>query len=217
VLVGALALQRADDHRKSSPTVSRLRVVLLGVCAISVGLCAWQLWAANTLFPQLSYPDREDALASVNELPRSWYDPGFYSDVQAPVVTVPAARVLYIPPSSVHGDRFVAWVNVPPGLAPIQTNINGGSYLVHISGLARVGRGPHGWAVVRRERGGSGPVHVVVETTHSATILLGWAISIAGCIAILATLTWTCIRSRARRLHVRAPQARPRASQHLPV
>jgi hypothetical protein len=217
VLVGALALQRTGEGGSSSPTVRRLRVALLGVCAISIGLCVWQLWVANTLFPKLSYDNREDALASVNELPRSWYDPGFYSDIQAPLVAVPSGRVLYIPPSSVHGDRFAAWVNVPPGPAPIQTNINGGGYLVHISGLTRVGRGPHGWAVVRRERGGSGPVHIVVETTHSVTILLGWAISVAGCIAILATLIWTGVRSRARRLHAQARRARPFASSHQPV
>jgi hypothetical protein len=199
VLVGALALQRSSVEGGAGRAVRALRVGLAGVCAVSIGLCVWQQWVPNTLFPRLSYSNRGEALVAVNRLPRSWYDPGSYLDDSAPVVTVPPERSLIIEPSEVHGDRFAAWVQVPPGLAPIQTNIAGGSYLVHISGLTWLGRNEDGFAVVRRERQGSGPVHVVVQTTASAAITLGWAASIAACLTVLAILAWACVQSVMRR------------------
>lgn len=200
VLVGALALQRAATAGKAGPAVGRLRVGLAGVCAVSIGLCVWQQWVPNTLFAHWSYPNRKEALVSVNAAPRTWYDPGSYNDNSTPVVHVPAGRSLVIPPNEVQGDRFSAWMQVPPGLEPIQTNIVGGSYLVRVSGLTRIGRNPYGYAVVRREREGSGPVHVVVQTASSPLLVLAWALSVAACLAILAILAWACVQGvRARR------------------
>ncbi|HLM86961.1 MAG TPA: hypothetical protein VK272_12310 [Solirubrobacteraceae bacterium] len=209
VLAGALALQQAAGSSRSRRTVAWLRGALAVVCAISVALCVWQQWVPNTLFPS-SYTNRWNVLRSVSTAPRTWYDPIAYTDVQAPIVTVPAGRVLVIPPESVRGDRFASWMNVPAGPAPILTNIAGGSYVAHISGVQRVGRSPYGMTVVRREGGGSGPVHVVVETTHSATIVLGRVLSISGCAAILAVLAWTAAGGRRGR---RAVRARPRGRQ----
>jgi hypothetical protein len=200
VLVGALALQRAAAAGRAGATVGRLRVGLAGVCAVSIGLCVWQLWVPNTLFPHWSYPNRKEALVSVHTPPRTWYDPGSYNDNSTPVVQVPAGRTLNIPPNAVHGDRFAAWMRVPPGLQPIQTNIVGGGYLVHMSGLTRIGRNSYGYAVVRREREGSGPVHVVLQTTKSPALVLAWVLSVLACLAILAVLAWACVQSvRARR------------------
>jgi hypothetical protein len=196
VLVSALATQRAAGSSAPRRTVVALRVALACACAVSIGLCIWQQWVPNTLFANLSYSHRQEALASVNEPPRTWYDGGSYSDIQAPVVAVAPGRVLAIPPSSVHGDRFSAWLAAPPGPEPIQTNIDGGGYLVRISGLKRVGRNEDGWAVVKREGDGSGPVHVTIEINHSATIVLGWALSLLGCAAVIATLAWTVVRAR---------------------
>jgi hypothetical protein len=189
VLASALALQYAGG----SSTAVWLRRALVLVCAISVALCVWQQWVPTTLFIGDSYTNRAEALTSVDTPPRTWYDPTSYTDVVAPVVPVPAGRVLEIPPDSVRGDRFSGWLNAPPGPEPIQTNIAGGSYLVHISGLARVGRSINGLTVVRREGAETGPVHVVIETTHSATIVLGWALSSLGCAVILAVLALTSI------------------------
>ena len=199
VLVGSLALQQAASSRLPSRAVAPLRLTLVFVCAVSVGLCVWQLWVPNTLFPELSYPSRQEALASIHALPRTWYDDYAYRDIAAPVVAVPAGRSLIIPPSSVHGDRFAALLEVPPGLEPIQTNISAGSYLVRISGLRRIGRNERGQTVVRRETNGSGPVRVVLEVTHNATIVLGWLMSILGCAVAGAVLAWTVFRSRVRR------------------
>ncbi len=200
VLVGALALQRAADGGGAARAVRRLRLGLVGACAVSVGLCVWQLWVPSTLFPHESYANRREALASVHAIPRTWYDPGSYDDSSAPVVPVPSGRLLIIQPSQVHGDRFAAWVRVPPGLAPIQTNIAGGGYLVRLSGLKWLGRTAEGYAVVRREREGSGPVHVVVRTASSATLALGWALSALGCLACLAVVAWACVQGLRPRL-----------------
>jgi hypothetical protein len=206
VLVSALAVQRAAGVEGSR--VRWLRRALALVCAISVGLCVWQQWVPNTLFPE-SYVDRGEALSSVNVHPRTWYDPASYTDIQMPVVSVPAARALIIPPASVYGDRFAAWLDVPSGPGPIQTNIAGGGYLVHITGLVRVGHSRQGLAVVRRAGAEQGPVYVVLETTHSAMIVAGWALSAFGCMVILAVLAWTTWMSVRRRHGRRAARARP--------
>jgi hypothetical protein len=210
VLVSALALQQAAHKDGSRLAHVWLRRALGFVCAVSVGLCVWQQWVPNTLFAGVSYADRRDALTSVNVTPRTWYDPVSYTDVQLPDVSVPAGRLLIIPSADVHGDRFAGWLNVPPGPAPILTNITGGGYLVHISGLQRLGRTPRGLTVVGRDGAGSGPVYVVVETAHSATIVTGWVLSALGCAVILAVLAWTTWTSVRRRHGRRSGRARSR-------
>lgn len=201
VLVGALTLQRVASTRQR--TVKGLRLALVGVCAVSLGLCVWQLWVPNTLTPN-SYKDRGEALVSVNTLPQSWYDAESYRDAKTPLATAPQGRLLIIKPGWVQGDRFDGWMEVPPGPAPIQTNISAGGYFVHISGLERVGRGYADYAVVRRVDGGSGPVHVVVETTHSFTINLARVLSILAILVILVILAVLIIRSARARAAVRA-------------
>jgi len=199
VLVGVVALERTAAREIGARMRRVLRYGLVGVCAVSGGLCIWQLWVPKVEFPE-SYSNRRGALASVTEVPYTWYDGGSYNDYSAPVVeTLPGRSLLFVP-SEVHGDHFAAWVRVPPGLAPILTNIAGGRYLVHLSGLRWLGRSQAGYAVVGREREGSGPVHVELSTTSSATTLLGVAVSVAACIVILAVLVGLCVRSlRARR------------------
>lgn len=213
VLVGALALARATSTR-SQLTVRGLRFALIGVCAISLGLCVWQLWVPNTLM-LTSYKDRGEALVSANTLPRSWYDAKSYRDVKAPQVAASLERLLIIDPRWVRGDRFDALLEVPPGSGPIQTNISAGGYFVHISGLERVGRGYSDDVVVRRIHGGSGPVHVVVETTHSLTIGLARALSILAILAILAILVVLLIRDVRSRARSRPRSGSPSAAQQL--
>jgi hypothetical protein len=213
VLVGVLALQRIADAGGSRLLVRGLRSGLALVCTISLSLCIWQQWVPNTLFT-ISYKNREDALRSVDVLPRSWYDAGIYRDGHAPTLEVPPGRALLLDPHSVRNGRFDALVNVPPGPEPIRTNIGSGDYITHISGLQRLGRDPLGYTVVRRPNGGSGPVHVVVEAAHGALIKLSQALSIVAICAIALVLLFTGLRTRrARRstrvalpdVHERAP------------
>lgn len=214
VLVGALALQRNSAAVTAPRRTGRLRAMLVVVAAISIGLCVWQEWVPNTLFYS-SYQNRDEVLGSVNELPNSWYDHGAFEDVSAPYVTVPPERTLVVEPDLVHGDRFAAWMNVPPGPAPIWTNLTGGAYLVHIAGLERVGRGTFGGAVVRRPHGGSGPVHVVIETAHTAPIELGGLMSVLAVILIAGVVARALVLSRRARRIVRTRRDGTGASRQV--
>lgn len=196
VLVGALALQRFAAGGGSRRTVRGLRIALAAACAVSLGLCVWQLWVPNTLSGVYSYTDRNEALGSVNVTPKSWYALAAYNDQRAPFVPVPGDRWLIINPRFVKGDRFAAWLNAPPGSQPIQTDIATGTYLVHVSGLRVIGRDGEGFAVVQRVNGGSGPVHVVVETADSAVIELGWIASIAAAVLMFLVLVFAGVRAR---------------------
>jgi len=190
VLVGALALRRAaTEHPQRA--IRPLRLALIAVMVISLGLCVWQAWVPKFAF----FKDRREALVSAYVPPRSWYDGGSYLDRRAPVVPVSPARTLTIPAERVEGDQFAGLVSVPSGPQPIQTNIAAGDYLVRIVGLQWLGRTPSGYAVVRRPNGGSGPVHVVVETASSRAIELGRLLSVLALFAVLAVLIATGARA----------------------
>jgi hypothetical protein len=196
VLAATLGLQRASAERAACRVTGGLRLALAGTCAVSIGLCVWQQWVPNTR-TTASYANRRQALADMDAVPRTWpglaqHEPSFYDDNAARVVAVPGNRSLTIAPRQVRGDHFSAWMQVPAGLAPIQTNISGGSYIVQISGLTRIGRNQAGFAVVRRTRPGDGPVHVTVQTARSAPIVLGWALSLGAFLTILAILARAC-------------------------
>jgi hypothetical protein len=159
----------------------------------SVALCAWQLWAANYLQPD-SFTNRTLAVAKTVTAPKSWYDHGLYADASAPVVVAPAGRTLIIDPADVHGDTFSGWVNAPAGMAPIQTNIAGGSYLVKLSGLVWIGRSERGFAVVKREHPGSGRVHITIATAENATVVGGWVISLIALVLVAMIAAWGIAR-----------------------
>jgi len=195
-LVAGLALRRSVANRQSRRLIIRLRLALAAACAVSVALCAWQLWIPSTLSPGVSYDRRQEALHSASDLPRTWYASENYNDARAPVVSVSPGRTLVIDPRAVHGDHFSALLNVPRGMAPIRTNISAGSYLVRVKGLTRLGRTANGDAVVRRTTDGSGPVHVVLEATHDTTIELAYLISIAACATLVAILLGTVAKYR---------------------
>jgi len=206
VLISALQLQRASAAGLRY-TSGLLRFALVAVCAVSLGLCIWQQWVPKTLITNQYFnsdPNRSEALTGVHILPTTWYDRNAFLDLQAPVVTVPGERLLLINPRLVHDNHYSAWMNVPPGREPIQTNIGGGSYIAHISGLERVGRSAKGYAVVRRLNNGSGPVHVTVEVTHSPVVELSWALSILAVIALFVILTYLSVGVR---LSARGPTA----------
>ena len=194
VLLSAIALQRVAGSGESPRVVRGLRIALLAAVGVSLSLCLWQQWVPNILFPQ-SYRNRSAALASPNVTPTTWYDTESYRDRQAPDINAPGGRRLIIDPGAVHGDRFAAWLDLPPGPAPIQSNLVAGAYLMHISGLRLLGSNPEG-LVVGRLHGGSGPVHVVLETTHSLVIELGRVLSLLASVSLAAILLYTGLRTR---------------------
>jgi hypothetical protein len=212
VLVGALGLQRAAESGGLRDLVRGLRVALVAACAVSFGLCLWQQWAPNVLVFG-SYTNRSNALVGIHTLPKSWYSIPLYLTRAEPLVNAPPGRLLVVNPLEVHGDRFSAVMNVPPGSAPIDTDIGGGSDLVHLSGLRWLGRSPTGFAVVGRVDGGSGPVRVTLETAHNFVIELGRLLTLLGIAAILAIALYTGVSARRERERSPAQPRRPSAKQ----
>jgi hypothetical protein len=194
VAVGIFAVEQAAKSGIYRRSTAWLKVTLLLVCGISTALCVWQLWVPNTHGTD-SLVNRNRALVSIHAAPTSWQDPGLYTDASEPVVAVPPGRVLKINPDKVRVDRFDGRLPVPPGLAPIQTNIAGGPYLVHISGLKLVGRDAAGYAVVERIANGRGAVHVTITAADPAPVEMGRWISVLAAILILLVLGRTYIRS----------------------
>ena len=201
VLIGALSLQRAVASEGSTNVVRGLRRALIAACVVSLGLCLWQIWVPRKQLPTAHiYKNRSEALVGNHAMPISWYAGPLYLNRLEPVVIAPPERLLLVYPNEVHGDRFSAWMNVPPGPEPIRTDIGGASNLVHLEGLRWLGRTPRGYAVVGRINGGSGRVHVTIETAHSSIIEIGRLLSILGVIVILATLLYTGVSARRVRL-----------------
>jgi hypothetical protein len=215
VLVGALALQQTADARRSSALVNRLRLALVGACAVSFGLCLWQQWVPKVTVAD-SYANRGAALTGIHNLPKSWYTGPVYLDRLEPGIAVPPGRLLVVRPDEVHGDRFSAVMNVPPGPQPINTDIGSSLNFVRMTGLRWLGVSSHGYGVVARVNGGSGPVRVTIETAHNDVIELGRILSILGILAVLAVLTWTGVSSRrgdVRRAPVKEQKAPAKAQK----
>jgi hypothetical protein len=201
VLVGALSLQRAAAAKRAIWLVKGLRLSLIAACAVSLGICLWQVWGPSMeLSTHHTYKNRSEALVGVHTMPLSWYTGPIYLSRVEPIVIPPPKRLLVVTPNEVHDDRFSAWMNLPPGPAPIWTDIGGTSNLVYFKGVRLLGRTPRGYTVVGRLNGSSGPVHVTIETAHSGLIELGRLLSVIGILAIIAIILCTGIS--ARRAHV---------------
>jgi hypothetical protein len=198
VLLGALALEPAAPAERRRRTLAKFRIALLAVAAMSAVLCVWQEWVPSTTVAGY-FVSRDAAFVGANVLPVSFYAVDPYADISAPIVPVPAGRNLTIDPAEVQGDRFAGRVAAPPGMAPIQTNIAGGDYVVHISGLRWLGRNPTGFAVVQRLKNGRGQVNIVVSTAHTAAFVAGSILSIVALVMLLAILIYTAVRPRLRR------------------
>jgi hypothetical protein len=200
VCAAALALQRADPGKVGPRTVAAFKASLVAVAAISIALCVWQQWSTNTRISY--YVDPGPELVSVNTVPASWYAAQDYGDASAPIANVAQGRIMWIPWNNVRGDYFSGWVSTPPGPTPIETDIFGGDYVVQIEGVEQIGRISTGQAVVARLPGAdeSGPVHIVVRTESSRSIVFGRILSVLGIAVLLAVLGYTLVGTRLRGL-----------------
>lgn len=194
VLVGTVAIARSRGRAAQA-----LRVSAAGAALISVSLCWWQVWVLKTEPAPVPayYASRSQALVSVTTFPpMSWYAGIPYADHRARLYPVAPNRAVTIDPRLVHRDRFSGWIAFPAGTAPVLTNIVGGSYLVRIEGLRRLGRNSQGYAVVQRTEPGSGPVHVVIETAASGPVQVGRWLSAVGLLGSLIVVVALALRSR---------------------
>ncbi len=154
--------------------------------AVSLGLTVWQLWIPKSR-STLALTDRFAATQSLRAPPASWYAVTDYGPGTGRIITVPSDRLVQIDPGlvSVSGSTLHATLSLPPGLAPIGTNIVGGPELVRIGGaIRRVGRTADGLAVVARRRPGSRPVRVGITTASSAGLRWGRRLSLAAVVTL---------------------------------
>jgi hypothetical protein len=220
--VAVLVAQRMPTATPDTGRLLRLVVSasLGAVCAMSLALCAWQLWIPRTLpystisgRPQVTgYANRYDALASIYTVPKTWYSPLDYTNTSPPIIAVSRGRELTIDPETIdnHGDSVTTVVQAPPGSGPIGTNIVAGPYLVTIGGdVVRVGTSPEGLAVVQRREPGTGPVLITVNTAASLGVVAGRVASIVGALLIVGLALYHASAARRTRTLRRADRLLP--------
>lgn len=191
VLVGVLAVERAGTGRRRGV----LSLALAGAAAISVGLCAWQLWNPPT--DPVFYNSLLNAYSPTSVTPGTWSAAGDdYADASEPVVaTAPGANIT-IDPGQVNSDRATLTVAPPPGPGPFATNIAAGPYVAQLDGgLVPVGRTASGFVVARRRSGTQGPVAISLAPAGRA-LAIGRIISLVA-IALLLVLAGRPIGTRA--------------------
>jgi hypothetical protein len=202
MLVGVMAVQGSSGAR-----ARLMRPALAGAIAISVALCAWQLWVPNTE-PSFAYRNRSAVFVSTHITPHTWYDDS-YTDASTRVIYT-GDRMVYIDPQAITGDHVSVTITPPPGTAPFATNIAGGPYAVRVSGgIVPVGRTPAGLVVARRRSTVSGPVRVSLATAGGA-ISVGRVISLISLLTLLGLLIYGMgRRARAVRAGGRSRRWRP--------
>lgn len=194
VLVAVLAAEHAAGSGRK--LLARRLQIGLGVAAvISLGLCVWQLWVPST-HSRGSYSNRDQALVSIHQTPRTWYEgAGTYADLNSPVVQSESTRMLQFDTSQIDSDHVTLTTTTPPGSSPFATNIVAGPYAVKVRGLDRLGRTTDGRVVLRRRDGGTGPVQVTIERSGDLTIPS--LVSLAA-LAVLAGLLGAALLARHR-------------------
>ena len=216
VLLGTLALTRRAESGRATRSDRTLALGLGLALTFGLALCAWQLWVPNT-HNEGSLSTRAQALhGSPTLLPASWYAGNDYSDRSLPIVA--ATQKFTFNPTAVQDDRLSGLVSLPPGRQPFATNIDGGPYLVHVGGGARVaGRVEGGELVLQRTAEGSQPVPIELSAQLSAPVVAGRIATAASAALLLAWALAAAVRRRRRRWAARlsapaadgAPQPRP--------
>jgi hypothetical protein len=198
VLLCVVGLQAMDESRLRRS----LTAALGAACAVSVGICAWQL-VVPTTHQKLFYADRRDVFASPHQVPRTLYDPRDYVDVSGPPIATNGS--LYIDPARINSDHMTLTLQVPPGTRPFATNIAAGPYAISVSGgLVQAGRTATGFAALRRAKPGRGRVTFSISP-GGRMLVIGRVISLVAILVLLGLLVWTVTRRRASARHVRRP------------
>lgn len=187
-----LVVLRQLERRAPIGWRSRTGVVLGLVAAWSLAWSAWQLWIPNTEQSSAlnggvaSLTSRSLALAAVVSPPESYYAYGDYGNVTEPYVPTAPGRYLGLEPAGLLPGSTSAEFDlpIPPGTAPIDTDIVSGPTLLSIGGgVRRIGRDLDGDAVIARDSPGTGPVRIVLEEADSPLLWGGRILTIASAIA----------------------------------
>ncbi len=181
ILVAALAIERGANERERR----WLGAGLAAATAVSLALCAWQLFVPDTHQNEFVYDDYREALLSPNAVPRTWYNNSSYLDTTAPVVEYPQERAALIEPRNLQGDSATLTLDPPRGRRPFSLMAGPGQGIVRLDGLERVGRTEAGLIVARRPDGGSGPVRVTFSAA-GGWVTAGRAITVAALLTLVA-------------------------------
>jgi len=204
-VAGVVGVAVLAYSRSATMTPTWARRATLGLFAsvalVNLAMATAQIWVRRGTD---GCPSRSCALVSPHTAPPTWYaGGGSYSSTAVPIRRVGAGRVLTINPARIRGagNGYRAVMDVPPGLAPIQTNVTANPDLVAITGGVKVvGRSDEDTLVVQRLRKGSGPVLVDVHTASSVGVVAGQTLTDVGLAATsLLLVLYVARRWRARR------------------
>jgi hypothetical protein len=186
--VGLVTLALAAMQREGP--AARLPVLALAaIAAFNFGLALQQNSEVRSWLE-----DRDEALVSSVEPPRTWYAPLQFADGSAPVAE-PTLPPLEIP---VSDRRDVYAATYPPGPAgTAETNIAVGDYLVDVSGAEPAGRTEDGRMVLRLPRSPDRPRQVEVRADWGAGVTIGRWLTVLSLLAA-AGLAAYCLLARRR-------------------
>jgi hypothetical protein len=218
LVVAAMVVVALLAYQKMATTDRNRRMTIIHGClfvaaAVSILLAGWQI-GITRLDDIENFTGHESY--GVHKVNAVWDNVDDFTDASTRYVAVAPSRKITLNPYDVDaaGNHLSEVVAAPAGLAPILTNVSGGPGLVSISGgVVRIGRGNEGFAVVRRLRPGTGPVHVVVQTAPTTAVRAGSALTLAGivaaCLALVGTGGMQLWRRSRRRSPTDAPEAKP--------
>jgi len=188
--VGLVTLALAAMQREGA--AARLPVLALAaIAAFNFGLSLQQNSEVRSWLE-----DRDEALVSSVEPPRTWYAPLQFADGSAPVVA-PTLRPLEIP---VTDRRDVYAATYPPGPAgTAETNIAVGDYLVDVEGGEPAGRTEDGRMVLRLPRSPERPREVEVRAEWGAEVTIGRWLTILSLLAAAGLAAYCLVAGRRER------------------
>jgi hypothetical protein len=177
-------------------------IVLCGaLVVITVVQAAAQLYSGPRLRDEVAWKQhpRVDAFANgPTTPPATYYSKRYYADNSEPLLNVPPQRIVYLPVPEPGTTRMTAQVQLPPGRAPVATNVAAGPYAVRLEGLKVVGRTREGLLVVDPgdRAGKTAAVTVVADAGPWQTVSV--AISILCLLGCLGLVAWLAVRPRLR-------------------
>jgi hypothetical protein len=201
-MIGPLALLSArGDGRALALKLALVPVVLIAAEGAIVQIAA---------YPS-RIPDRNVVFDARVQPPPSVYSLNDYDDDSLPLVGTPA-RVLFSPPSLIHGEKVTLPYPATLGGTAVQTNVLAAPYLLAVHGAHVLGRTAAGPIALQLPRTGAQGGVVTLQRSGRLPLVLGRALTVLGLVGVLAVLAWSSIVSvrewRRRRGSGRAQPAR---------
>lgn len=201
----AVAVQLAVSLRLAGDLAGarrRIAVVLAaGLVLLTLAQTANQLYAGPRLDGSVNEDLHPRQVAFANgptTPPQTYYAASNYADASRPVVEVPVQRAIALPVPSPGQTRLEATVRLPPGTAPVGTNIAGGPYVTRVEGVSVVGRSVPGTAVIKPPPARHRSARVVVVADGGTLQSVAGIVSILCLIVSLALIVSLTLRARLR-------------------